>query len=145
MFLALTLLVLSAAPVESVAQPAPKRDAVGRGLIIGGASAFATTWLASVGAALIGETVAFLPVFPAQTSSLRGLYVPVAGPFIALADRRNQTVAGVTLLVVDGVLQAASVATFILGLVRQVGAANTTSTTWMLVPPPGGAAFALSW
>jgi len=138
MLLALTLLVMSAAPVDS----APKRDGVGRGLIIGGLSAFATFWTASVATALVGETRATLPVFPAQTSSLRGLYVPLAGPIIALADPRNQTVVGVTLLVVDGVLQAGSVATFIIGLLRQ---ADQTSTTWRLVPTPGGAAFALSW
>jgi hypothetical protein len=68
--------------------------------------------------------------------------VPLAGPIIALADPRNQTVVGVTLLAVDGVLQAASVATFIVGLLRQ---ADQTSTAWRLVPTPGGAAFTLSW
>jgi hypothetical protein len=84
-----------------------------RGLIVGGAVTFGTTYLLTVLTGLIAESVN--RATGGDGRSVAPLYIPVAGPFIAL-DTMNAEGAGVFVLVLDGLAQAGGVAMLFSGI-----------------------------
>jgi hypothetical protein len=129
MLVSLCLLLTTVAPLDTQRPPPPAR--VNRALLISGTAALATSYLASAGTASLSETISrSLPVVPAQTSSLGSLFIPIAGPFIALGDIRNRTPGRAVLLVVDGVVQVTAATLIVLGLVLP----HQPSRSWTLAP-----------
>jgi len=78
-----------------------------RGLIIGGAVTFGTTWLLSVLVASAADSLD-------GTNSLWPLYIPVVGPFVTIGTTDSEGPATL-FLVLDGVAQAGGLAMFIAG------------------------------
>jgi hypothetical protein len=117
MLLALCLMVQSAVPAAEL-HHTPRPGKVNQTLLLSGTAAFAASYLASVSVGVLSEVIAgSLPVVPAQHSSLNGLFIPVAGPFIAMANVRNRDPGATLILAADGVVQLAAVTMIVVGLV----------------------------
>lgn len=134
--LALSLLLASAAhATEGRASPAK----VSRGLIVGQAISLGLLYLGNVGTAAVSAIVASsAPVVPAQTSSLNALFIPIAGPFIALGDPRNHTPLMVFALVLDAVAYVTSLTVLTVAIV--IGSSSKLSPSAWLSPGAAGSA-----
>lgn len=86
------------------------------GLIGTGIGLFASGYFTSVMVAVVATQVD--EVRPGTESDWSPLYVPVAGPFVALGTL-DPSAAGVGLLLADGLFQAAGVLGIVLGIVDQ--------------------------
>ncbi len=131
-----------------VEQPSTPPLKKGGGLWIGGLISLGTLYLGNVTVAVVsGLAAASLPVIPSQTSSLGGLFVPLAGPFLALSNSRNHLPGTVVLLVLDGLAQLASATLVVWGLIAQNSEPGALS--WQLLPgaagAPVGARFLVRW
>ena len=105
-----------------------KDTRVRAGLVIGGAVLFAVTYgmTAASGGILSSAEEASIVGEEPDTEQFVPLYIPVAGPFIAI-DSMEAEGAGVALLIVDGVAQTAGLAMFIAGLAAQEDVLKRTS------------------
>ncbi|MDP1825005.1 MAG: hypothetical protein Q8L48_17240 [Archangium sp.] len=136
--------VASAQPVDEArgvsAPKAPAARKVRRGLLIGGIASLGTLYLGSVVVAGFSVLIAgSLPVIPPERSPLVTLFIPIAGPFAALGNPRNQNPVGVALLVANGLAQLAGATLIVLGLVGDEEPAKAAA--WLLTPgAPGSAA-----
>jgi hypothetical protein len=81
-----------------------------RGLIIGGAVTFGSLYLISLFAAAAGAD----STDPGEKNQEAALWIPVAGPFIQMAN--TSTATGNLFLAIDGIAQTAGVGMFIAGL-----------------------------
>ncbi|MDP1825007.1 MAG: hypothetical protein Q8L48_17250 [Archangium sp.] len=129
-------LILVAAAQAQERRGAPASPAkVSRGLIVGNAISLGLLYLGNVGTAVVSALVASSQ--PGQTSSLNGLFIPIAGPFVALADPRNHTPLAVFALVFDAVAYLTSLTVLTVAIV--VGSSKLAPTAW-LSPGAAGAA-----
>jgi hypothetical protein len=123
-------------PLVQVEQKARVRSPK-KGLLIAGTAVLGGSYLLSLFTAALTEISSrSLPVVPPQTSSYTGLFVPVAGPIIALADPRNQNASMTPLLVLDAVAQTGGLVLLIVGLAMPAPETAKTPTVW-LVPTAG--------
>jgi hypothetical protein len=118
------------------------------GLVVGGAVTFSVAWLVSIFVAAAVET----PLDPATNEESRGnvaLYVPLAGPFIALGTLEPSGAEAFT-LIVDGTTQVAGVAMIFAGIFaretflvrkdkKRVGSTERSGTETSVVVTPTGA------
>ncbi|MEQ9325024.1 MAG: hypothetical protein RIF41_38010, partial [Polyangiaceae bacterium] len=102
--------------VLMVLDPEIGRADVNMGLIGTGIGLFAGGYFTSVIVAVVATQVD--EVTPGTESDWSPLYVPVAGPFVALGTL-DPSAAGVGLLLADGLFQAAGVLGIVLGVVDQ--------------------------
>ena len=105
-----------------VKQQAHQRPRVA--LIVSGAAVFALSYGTSVGIAALAENVRFAN----QQSSMWGLFIPLVGPVVALANPENGNVVTVSLLVFDVLSQAAGVVLTLFGVAR---GADAPQTAWL--------------
>jgi hypothetical protein len=89
---------------------------VNMGLIGTGIGLFATSYVTSILVGVVATQVE--EVTPGTESDWSPLYVPVAGPFVALGTL-DPSAAGVGLLLADGIFQAAGVLGIVAGILDQ--------------------------
>ncbi|MFT3713204.1 MAG: hypothetical protein QM817_36580 [Archangium sp.] len=127
--------------VVDLPEAKPVRRSPKRALTIAGTAVFGASYGLSLGVAAITEmTARSLPVVPAATSSMTGLFVPVVGPIIAAADPRNLNAQTTALMLLDGLAQGVGLVFLIVGIALPAPEAAKAPTAW-LVPTvtPGGA------
>ena len=108
------------------------------GLVVGGAVTLGVLWgitaiAGGVGASVEGE-------IDGDTDQFIPLYIPVAGPFVAI-DTMDAAGAGVAVLIIDGVAQTAGLAMFIAGLAAPKDVLRRTTVagiSWQLTPSHRG-------
>jgi hypothetical protein len=110
------------------------RHAVGEPLWMSGLSVLAATYVLT-GAA--GTTLVM--VANARTVTIGESWIPLAGPWIMLADSRGFDSSQIALTVVSGVLQALGCAALIAGLVLDGDARRPTSLAQVWLAPRLGA------
>jgi hypothetical protein len=124
-----------------------KDTRVRRGLVVGGAVTFGTTWLLSALSATVmlrsddsGDD--YGGNYRNSDKGMPGaaaLYVPVAGPFIAIHTLDTEG-AGTAVLFVDGLAQAAGVSMFIAGLAaKRTVLVKTPEASMSFAPTAPGA------
>lgn len=112
-------------------KPRPPRSPR-RALTIAGVATFGASYGLSLGIAAIAELAAkSVPVFPAQTSALTGLFVPIVGPIIAAAEPRNSNDGTfAALMVLNSLVQAGGLTMLIIGLALPEPTAPAKPTVW---------------
>ena len=101
------------------------------GLRIAGFAGFTSLYLTSVLNAVLNGT---LGLGGFASSSANGLFIPLAGPFVAAFHPANRNAVGVTFLALDGFGQIAGATLLVMSwLLPQ----STAQTAWRIVPGPG--------
>lgn len=115
------------------------RTKVRKGLIGGGAGLLGGLWFASLLTGAVGDTATAY-----GDGGWAALYIPVAGPFVAISTLHSDS-AGTALLLLDGVGQLGGAAMIVLGavlpqkqLVRDDVAKSTVTVTPFLSPTGAG-------
>lgn len=106
-----------------------------RGLIIGGAVTFGSVYLLTTLTAAAIESDDHSLV--SSGDSYTPLYIPVAGPFIAISTV-NAEGGGVFILLLDGIAQAAGVAMLIGGIASPATKLVRNDVSWQVHPIVGG-------
>lgn len=129
-------------PLIVVDQPvAPVRRSPKRALTIAGTAVFGASYGLSLGTAAITQiAAAALPVFPAATSSMTGLFVPVVGPIIAAADPRNLNPSTTALMLLDGLAQSVGLVFLIVGIALPAPETANAPTVWLVPTATAGGA-----
>lgn len=119
-----------------LAQAKPREGLLGGSLV-----SLGSLYAANVGTALISAAVegSF------EQSSLNALFIPIAGPFIALGDPRNAPALRSVPLVIDCVATVGTITWVIISIV--LDSAASSPRTWLLTPgaarAPLGASFTI--
>ncbi len=107
-----------------------------RGLVIAGAVTFGSTYVisAAIAAGFLDDN---------NGDDMVPLFIPVAGPFVAIGTADTSPIA-TTALIIDGLAQAAGVALFVVGLTDEEKIWKRNDLTMRVAPMPlangGGAA-----
>ena len=118
-------LVLSLA-IAGAAQAKPRE---GLGLISSSLISLGTLYLGNVGTATVSLAVSG----SFENSSLNALYIPIAGPFIALGDPRNAPAISSVPLVLDCIAYVAAVTVVVVAIVME-HLVGSMPRAWLLAP-----------